>query len=182
MHMLSKAVRHLVIPLAVFAASGAVAADVGDYWIIYGKGERNKNEMYVADAMGIQQKPGGVQSQLILQFFQDPNMPAMAAFEIESNCAKKQLRFTSAKSVPRYGSGMSDIPVPKDWQAVNEYWLQRAFAFVCAPANRQANEMLPMGKMPSSQMLYMTQEMFTQLAPIEAKEDTLKSLDEMLGN
>jgi hypothetical protein len=161
-----------------------VAADdvTGDFWIIYGKGERQKSEVFVADAGGILPKGNGVQSLMVIQIFQDYTLPILATYETEVQCAKRQIRFANAQAMRRFDSAMMPLPVSHDWQPAKDYWVQRTVAFVCAPGNRANNAMLSMGKMPPGQMVETVQQMFIQLAPIEAKADAMKDLDAMLGN
>lgn len=182
--LLSTYFRYLLLSAALVVCAPMAYAQTahGDYWIIYGQGEGRKNEMYVADATGILQKPGGVLSLLILHIFQDVTMPAFAAYEVEVKCSQRQTRLTSAKVFNRIDLGVREAPFSPGWRGVEEYWLQRTFAFACAPGNRTNNQMLSAGKMDAGQMINLAQQMFIQQAPLEQRDQTLKDLDEMLGN
>ncbi|MBV4542058.1 hypothetical protein [Pseudomonas vlassakiae] len=172
------------LAILAMACSATAMADQapGDYWIIYGKGERLHNEVYVADSAGIMQKAGGVQSAQVMQLFEDPAYPTLVAYEVQVKCKQRQIRLDSARAIRRFDGAVKDVKTnARSWVAPKDYWLKRTFAFVCAPENRARNQMLPIGKMPPAQMVATVQAMFIQLVGVQANSQAVQELDDMLS-
>ena len=175
--------RWLAILVMACSTSAMAEQASGDYWIIYGKGERLHNEVYVADAAGIMKKPGSVQSVQVMQLFEDPAFPTLAAYEVQVKCKQRQIRLDSARAIRRFDGAVKDVKTNiHGWVAPKDYWLQRTFAFVCAPDNRTRNQMLPIGKMPATRMVATIQAMFIQLIGVQANRQAVQELDDMLDS
>lgn len=171
----------LALPLL---CPSVVADTSGDYWIIHGKSKRYHNEIFIADAAGILHKPQEVQSAMIMRIFEDPDMPLLAAYEVQYKCKERKLRLDSTRTMRRLDYAFKDAATVRDWidPQHSAYWLQRTYAFVCAPDNREHNQMLPMGRMSNAQMVQAAQALFLQLSGAQASSPAIRDLDAMLGN
>lgn len=170
-----------LLALSLLCAN-AMAGTAGDYWIVHGKQERYRHEVFIADAAGILPTPEGVQSAMIMQIFEDPAMPVLTAYEIQYKCQEHKLRLDSARNMRRLDYAFKDATTSRGWidPQQSAYWLQRSYAFVCAPRNRDHNRMLPLGKMSNAQMVQAVQAMF--LEPQDNPSDSTMNpdLDTML--
>lgn len=175
-----------LVLLATLTGAGATWAQeaAGDFWAVYGRGERYKNQMFVADAQSIAPlaKPKGGQSLLLFQVFEERSMPVLVAYTLEFQCGARKVRFADAKAMRRPDNAVKELKVSHEWQDLKDYWVQRSFAFVCAPGNRENNQMLHLGQMPAIQMISTTQAMFQELMGIQEKGEVMDDLDVMLGN
>lgn len=90
------------------------------------------------------------------------------------------LRVTSVSEGNDYS--LRHLTVSTQWQDVKEPWVQRTFAFVCAPGNRNNNDMLAMGKMEYMQMIQTAQAMFEKMGPSQKRNQMIDDLDTLLGN
>ncbi|WP_248919525.1 hypothetical protein [Pseudomonas entomophila] len=89
----------------------------------------------------------------------------------------------SVRAIHRFDGAKRDVKTSvKGWVAPKDYWLQRTFAFVCAPDNRARNQMLSIGKMPAAKMVATIQTMFIQLIGVQANSQAVQELDDMLAN
>lgn len=98
------------------------------------------------------------------------------------------MRLSAAQAVLGTG-GTTQLPVPDGWKAVPQSWLDRGYQFVCAPQQREQNDMLRIGQMDQPTMLAMIHQGLFKEAPSapplqkpESNVDrVMRDLDALLG-
>ena len=179
--------KYFALLATLLAVSTSVRAEgnlVGDWWIIYGTGVASQNVMYVADLTSVvpSNKTKGAKVAAVTIVYEYMNKPVIDVYNMEVKCAERKMRFLDGQSVKRFDYSLRHLTVSTQWQDVKEPWVQRTFAFVCAPGNRNNNDMLAMGKMEYMQMIQTAQAMFEKMGPSQKRNQMIDDLDTLLGN
>ncbi|AZE55148.1 hypothetical protein C4K03_2993 [Pseudomonas synxantha] len=174
----------LLLPVStwVFANESEV---VGNWWIVHSDDAGPKNIMYIADGTTVMpsKKTSGAQLVEVTKVYAEKSKPLSDDLNIEVQCAKHRVRFLNGTSVERQGNKRHELKVSGQWQNMmdlvdsgKDMWLLKSFAFVCQPANRKVNGMIPLGNARRAQALKSITEI--QAPP----KSVMEELDEMLGN
>ena len=152
----------LLLAGAATAAPGAMA---GDWWIVYGRGDKPQREMFLADAATLQDIPGQdakapARGARFIQVFEGADQPDYLAYEFQVQCKPRQYRLASVVAHQRDGT---ELAVPLTGQPADQWTVlkkrsslqaEQHLRFVCDEARkRERNMMLQVGQAEPDRLL-----------------------------
>ncbi|WP_047337052.1 MULTISPECIES: hypothetical protein [Pseudomonas] len=161
-------------------AAQAQSAPAGDFWMIHHQGSLNKNEVFIVDGepSNIFLRKGGVRSLGVYQLYEEGGKPTMTAYDVEVDCAKNRVRLNGAQNYSKFFNDLRPKKVSTQWQKQPEPWIAQTRDFLCHPEQRQAKQMYPLGKMPTSQMISAAPGLFQLMNHEHTKTAILKIVDQ----